>query len=100
MSEFDEYPVDRLRFEYERRQNEVSNLQQELSDLKREESQTLVNWERARDATYLRRMSDVDQEFRVKLHEIESKTERVKQRMNILRTEMEAIVQVLNVKWK
>jgi len=99
---FSDFPVDRLRFEYEKRERELSRLQMELSDLKREEAQINDDWNEASSnlssgADY--RNFDAGG-YQSGLTHVSNQISDLHGRMNELRTEMSTIEQALNAKWK
>jgi chromosome segregation ATPase len=102
MDNFNDFPIDRLRFEYEKRERELSRLQMELSDLKREEAQINDDWNEASSnlssgADY--RNFDAGG-YQSGLAHVSNQISNVHERMNELRAEMRAIEQALNAKWK
>jgi chromosome segregation ATPase len=102
MDNFNVFPVDRLRFEYEKRERELSRLQMELSDLKREEAQINNDWEEA--SSQLVTSADYRNfdagGFQSGLQHISNQKSDVYGRMKELEAEMKAIEQALNAKWK
>jgi chromosome segregation ATPase len=102
MDNFSDFPVDRLRFEYEKRERELSRLQMELSDLRREEAQINNDWEEA--SSNLRSSADYRNfdagGYQSGLQHVSNQMSDVYGRMNELKAEMSAIEQALNAKWK
>lgn len=102
MQNFSDFPVDRLRFEYEKRERELSRLQMELSDLRREEAQINDDWNEASNnlgsATDYRNFDAGG--YQSGLEHVSNQISNVHERTNELKAEMRAIEQALNAKWK
>ena len=83
-----ELPVDRLRFEIEKRQREISNLQIQVSRLSREEDEAYDDYVNGRSY-------GMDYTLRVARDKVHRQSE-----IEGLESEIEAIEQVINLKWK
>jgi predicted nucleic acid-binding Zn-ribbon protein len=98
MDNFGGLTVDRLRFEYDKRQNELTRLQMELSDLRREYAQVNDDWNEASsnlDSGADYRNFDAGG-YQSGLAYISNQISQVSQRINNLRAEMSAIEEALN----
>ena len=97
MNNFRNFPVDRLRFEYEKRQNEITRLQMELSDLRREEAQINDDWNEA--SSNLGSAADYRNfdagGYQSGLAHVSNQISEVSRHMNELRAEMSASEEAL-----
>lgn len=104
LKSLNDLPVDRLRFEHEKRQREVSNLQMQIPHIQRQIDQLQQDWndayeEAASDGS--RGIHNFDAGgYQSGQQSYFSEIGNMQARMREFEGEMEAIEQVLNSKWK